>query len=1424
MIKQSENAMIRNANNPQTANRILKQVNEVRRSKQIRDQRYSWLVGGTVLLTMMIVMMVVEYQLNLFSHLLRFALTILSLTTAVVCGWTLWKRGNRANERLVSAARDIDVTYPAMEERVSTLTSCDQEQLNLKRRVHPAMLNRLIEETETLHQHADPKPIVSYRLFKFPLTCLAVATLVLLAMCVWDAPRTFVQIGRFCAPWANLSTTKITVVEADQVVARHEPIKLTASLSGRPVDEVEFFSKNIDGSDSSTTRLWPSAKDNSVASLRQSKAIESFDYQFRAGDGQTHWHRVTVADRPKIEDLTMRIVPPEYTGKSPQTFLRLPKKLRIVTGSRLEVSVKPKVDVRTARLVMGENDWLPLTPSSDGTYDGNLLLTLPVNFKVQLTELHGLVNHRPPHCHLQVVDDEAPKVHILKPTKTAVLLPDEELDIHFKATDDFGIQEMALRVSTQRRGADQPTVHEVPIPIDSNSDSRKIKGVVQLDLAQFNLKDGDSISYEIRASDNYRPVTKALEPIEGQKNLQPMDAVELTQAKALPMPHNSTSDKGDLERSQLASANVKESPQTVDSSSAQKPTTPAAALSTKSSAAKPAERRDSAPRDAVVQSKPTPSSEKNLDQTQAEQTAAASSNDSAMRENKIQSAIAQGDMNAKDAKSLERPQSAGGDPVENPDSSAGSNVSIASAVAKASSSSPADANASSNKTDPANPLQPSSSSATSKQKLAAKDAPQPDSADEGNEPTQSTADPVDMTMPSLDIAGQSSSSGQQQIKVDQYAGGFTSEHRYKLELTVSPTLDLLKRSLLTAGDNAKDVMSDPADNRATKTALSDAAGELKTASNAVSMLNEKTRNTPYAFVGLRLESIRAADVEPAEKNLRKSITAADEPRLQHTRIAWNHISRALGSLEKLEGQYEQVRRSLKRADDILKFKKMHRVFVDNALAMLNPEQFSINGQSRKGVEYDLDEEYLERLKEVLQMRQDMMAELARIMDDDPKLLRRYMNSMNQRTFSVRDQLSLIATDQNELSQQILLWSDAVKDPVALALHRKEKMGAHLAQIEELANQFADVQDQFISWLPLEKDAEKGATGGVVENFKTTGSALTEIVADVERILLAEVAQPDTNRQIEPLLSKATEVEKRLASVVQSLRQLNRESTTREIVNNAARRVTDLVKIGRELQRWVGKLELLKDGLVHEVYSVEQEDQRDQLLQYSVKIASLESQLLAAMQNQDGELPAGVAEQTQLLQTFLDVDIPAAQLLAAQTLIDADTKLAKPQQESIVETFEEAEQTFDRILQAIADELDKIPPPDPIASLLQDPTLDEILAQLENEQDFLEQLGLSRRPSNLQTMGYFSRMSRGMGSSMRRLSNMAYRNALKRANIKNLTGKPKRAKENERWNLLASELGEDMLQGDNRIPPERYRSAIEHYFEQISKLKNDQETK
>ena len=1478
MIKQNENAMIDRNTDAAMPEQILRQVKQVRRSSQSRDRRYAWLVAASVLAIAMIVAMMIEAQLNLFSHALRFALTTFSLVAAAVCGWTLWQRGKQNNERLVSAAKEVDATFPTLEERVSTLTSCEEDRLASKRTAHPAMLNRLASETTKIHQRVETKPIVSQNILRRPLMWLAAAAAIMLGMFVWDAPKTMVQFGRFWAPWANLSVTRVSPVEADYVVARHEPLKLTASLKGRLVDEVEFVSTTVEGSERSHTQLWPSAKDPSVARLRKSKAIESFDYQFRAGDGQTAWHRVTVADRPKIQDMTMRIVPPAYTGKPAKIYKKLPKKTRVVAGSRLEMSVTTKTDVRTARLVMGKTDWLPMEPGGEGAYEGSMELRQPVNFEVQLTELHGLVNRRPPRCSLQVVGDQAPKVKIVRPTKTAVLLPDEVIDIHFKASDDHGIKEMALRVYTQREGEETPTVHEVPIPISDEKNNRKIKGSVALDLAQFDLQDGDTIRYEVRASDNFKP----LENLFDQSEFQPMEGVELVQnAEVAESPDNVKQPNGADVKSAAAvkmpagESSKQESSKQEKVSTAASDTQVAQSSSAKdANAATPKDSGDSAAKNAQAQNAQSKSAESQSAQAEASQ--AQPSNAKRSSENQVASRSSSnspstnGDKSPKDDRPsddarAEKPSTdkmAEASPKNDPASNENkiqekpaedgkqAKAPDPAAVAK---SDPANKSESPNGKTPAakqssqakssSQSQSGNSGSSSPPKMAANDANKPDSMKtkaekSGNQkdqdPNSPKSDPVQMAKRSLDVGGQSSSSGQQQIKVDRYAGGFTSEHRHKLEIAIAPTLELLKESLKNAGTDVRRVMNptnqDPTTGAAADTALMHAASELNVASEAVIQLNQKTRNTPYAFVGLRLESIRTADVSPAWDDVRKAIEADGEPRIKHSSTAWNHINRALATLAKLEEKYEQVKRALKKADDIQKFKKMHRVFIENSMAMLNPKNSQLNGQNRKIAEFDLDEEYLKRLKEVLQMRQDMMAELARILADDPQLLRRYMNRMNNRTSTIRDQLTLIARDQQSLSLRVESWANASKQPPDLVEHVVGETEVHLSEIQELANRVADLQDEFVSWLPLEDDVKKGEAAETLANFKEAGSGLTEVVADVEVIFSNGGVSRDVGRQVEPLLSKATEADKQLGEVNRSLQRMANNEGNSDLANNALRRLPRLQTLRKDLQQWAGKLELLAEDQIHEIYSVDQEDRRGQLLEYAVKIASLDSQLAAALQNEDGQLPADVATMSEVLQQLLDVEIPADQLTAAQTLSDADATQAKSQQKRIVVKFERAEQLFDEILQTIADELDKLPVDDPIASLLRDPTLDEILFQLENELDSIEELGLSLRRSNLQIMGDWSRSSMlrqlmGQQQRMRNLSNKAYRNALARARVKNGSKKrkPKLAKDGRRWNLLVSQLEEDMLQGDKKVPPERYRSAIDQYFEKISKLKNAQDS-
>ena len=849
MIKQNGEIMIRSNSKTAMPDKILQQVHDVQRSSRFRDRLYAWLIAGGVLATLMIVAMIVESQLNLFSHTLRFVLTIASLVATVVCGWIFWQRGKRQNERLVSAAEQVDSTFPVLEQRVSTLTSCEEERLNSQLTAHPAMLNRLAVEASRIHENVKPQPVVSKKILKRPLCWLAAVGLVFLGLFMWDAPKTMVQLGRFWTPWANLSVTKISSVEKDSVVARHEPIKLTAALGGRPVEELQLVSRTVKHETPSQTKIWPSSKDPSVATFRQSKAVESFDYCFRAGDGQTAWHRVTVADRPKIENLKMRIVPPAYTGKAPKTFKKIPKKLRVLQGSQLEIAVKPKASVRTARLVMGKTNWLPMALDSSGAFEGSMELFQPVNFEVQLTELHGLVNRRPPRCRLQVVSDQAPRVRIVRPTKSTVLMPDETLDIHFKATDDHGIEEMALRVYTQRQGEDQPTVHEVAIPLDDEKNRRKIEGSVALDLQQFDLRDGDSIRYEVRARDNFVPPETELQAIESQ----PIKGVQLTQNSQTSGSPNQTpaQDNGTANtnpertmsadsvvaedadpNAQVAQASSTENsdPEVPGQSNSEAPAKTAQAnVSTSPSQASPSQdsQAQAAQGNSANQNQVSANSSSNGSNQNSQAQKADSSDRGSTAEQDVKPPAQQMANNSNDPNAavgenrIGAQQEPKNDSVKTPDPTPDPNsIAKSDNATKQGDSNQADpaANADNGTNNPANGSSqanssqqrasqqasqsrgnpnsqpnsnnPSQSNSSGQEKMAANetekpDANDPESADdEKSNPTKS--DPVKMAMRRLDV-GQSSSSGQQQIKVDQYAGGFTSEHRNNCLLYTSPS-------------------------------------------------------------------------------------------------------------------------------------------------------------------------------------------------------------------------------------------------------------------------------------------------------------------------------------------------------------------------------------------------------------------------------------------------------------------------------------------------------------------------------------------------------------------------------------------------------------------------------------------------------------
>src|SRR5690606_6876921 len=101
--------------------------------------------------------------------------------------------------------------------------------------------------------------------------------------------------------------------------------------------------------------------------------------------------------------------------------------------------------------------------------------------------------------------------------------------------------------------------------------------------------------------------------------------------------------------------------------------------------------------------------------------------------------------------------------------------------------------------------------------------------------------------------------------------------------------------------------------------------------------------------------------------------------------------------------------------------KIYEVYVEKTHRLMREARQNINPLKRKMAIIEVDQEYLDRYAEVLTLRREMMAELARLLADDPRLLARYLDLTRRRRSSLRDQLTELADRQDDLTNEVLGW-------------------------------------------------------------------------------------------------------------------------------------------------------------------------------------------------------------------------------------------------------------------------------------------------------------------------------------------------------------------------------------------------------------------
>jgi hypothetical protein len=1279
---------------------VLQKLNAVRSEDRRVRFRTGLLRGLAILLTAMLAAMAIDWLAVLHDERWRWTLTLLALACAAValiqgCLLPLFRKRS-----LASIAQEVDRAHPTLEERFLTVTGFAQSQDNPELRGSDAMLEKVAQQAASMSGGIAPGSVISRAGLVRAGKYFCGAAAVLLLLFVVNFQQTKVLFQRFWSPGSDISMTRLMAKSGDIVVGKGDDVTLEITAAGKTPDSADLFIRTADRNE--TIPLQRAAPAEARFLYAMNAVSDSFDYRARAGDGDTAWHRVTVVDRPKISQVKLRIVPPAYSHLPVVEQEALPRQVRALEGSQLEVSFQSDQPLASMELKFADGKTQPITESPDHTYHFNTALSNTLAFTPVFTNLHHLDNLAKPTCQVVVYPDQPPTVSIISPNSEITARPDDKVKIDFEAKDDFGVAKAELVVTVKSETNSTSVVTPIPFSKEETG-AKKVRKQIELDLAKFNLKQDQELSYFIRVTD-----TKENAALSTPDKSQPSGAKP-----------DSTTPNSPTSPNQKPQAQLAKTDQSPASQNQGKP---------KDGAANP-------PKEGPK----NPPSLAKADQPKTDQPKEGPKNipnarldDPAHQDNKIHLAMNQ---------------------------------------------------------PPSKPKEPS----------------------EGSQPP-----PNNMSKRVLD-AGQCSACQPMKIVVDQWGRSFDGQMRDKLEIAIDPVLKLLDGLLGKAQQLTDDTLATgrSAEGLSQKQspALETARDNLRQADSAVSDLKKVSHDTPYAFISLQIDDIRATHISPARKDLadvtlEPALLVGDITNLEQGSF---QIKRAREKLADLTKTYEAVKRDNKLADAMQRLAKMHQIFLEDTQAMLGSSKPALNPQQRKIAE--VSDEFAEKFRKLLEEKKKIMAELAKILADDPRMLRRFMALEELDGTTLRDQMTLLAERQQGLAKQAAQWnSSAAKDRAAFL---DDLLASQSAEQNDVAVLASKLMENMVTWAPMDVSVDKEPIAGC-----------RALAADAAR-LAGEAAKQTTPQTIKAGMASASNALEQLRSLQAALPGLDWITESKENVSVfEANRLNDTAELITRQSGWIKKMEAIRAGDYAQAAEVDQHrlmldttTLSEKLDATSASVGSLSDEIKAKADELNGTMH----------QEILPDESKATEALAGKTV-----PAAAAHQVEATNAFAKGEKQFDDLLHLIIAKLDAEPPPTEVG---EPKSLEQILAMLQDEQKACEKLGVPCRPINVSVLKDWMKPGScsNPGDAQARAAQAQARQAKAKAeqnrdkakqlvlqeikalppaeHVRAPKSGPKPAPTS--WNTLVSQLGDELRQGRDSVPPEQYRQAIEQYFSTIS---------
>jgi hypothetical protein len=236
--------------------------------------------------------------------------------------------------------------------------------------------------------------------------------------------------------------------------------------------------------------------------------LQPFEFRARGGDAVTDWVRVQLVDPPGLSELTITIVPPQYSGQSAEALVPGQSAYQLLRGSSLQIVALANKPLQTAELILANQHWtlafnnleqrsqlsgqIPATELAEGVYS------------VELVDALGLFA-RATNFNLRWLIDREPHVTARLNGVGGLVLPQAKLPVHCQASDDYGLTSLVASLTAGSTDV-EPEKHSLPLlradEIGKPTDHRDATVSEAIDLEPFKLPVGANLRLQFEASDN----------------------------------------------------------------------------------------------------------------------------------------------------------------------------------------------------------------------------------------------------------------------------------------------------------------------------------------------------------------------------------------------------------------------------------------------------------------------------------------------------------------------------------------------------------------------------------------------------------------------------------------------------------------------------------------------------------------------------------------------------------------------------------------------------------------------------------------------------------------------------------------------------------------------------------------------------------